>query len=517
VHGRIDFELECSPVFEYGRKSYSVVISEDRKCALFSTDSQQILLQSNIPCLEKGESGGVIGQFVLAETDPEKSCVFVLKFFEQPCIDPNQMEFNQINHIVEKTNQLAVGTINFWQQFIKKSNYQGIFREMVNRSLLSLKMLMYKKTGAIISSPTTSLPKVIGGSRNYDYRYMWIRDATFAMNAFLQTGMIDEAAKIVHFFGSVLENHKQVADVTVPKLPIYNIYTIEGEKLSHPLEEIPEFNGFRNSKPVRVGNTASDSIEFDIYGELLDAIYLYDSHRPISYELWLKLKTIVEFVIINWNRPDTSIWETKGAEAHFVYSKVMSWCCIDRALRLAERRSFPANTKKLLKVRNEIYEDVMLNGYNETLNTFIQHYGSQSMDVSLVIMPLVGFLPISDPRIINTINAINRKPREGGLVSSSLVYRHQRTALGSHEGTSEGTYNMLTFWLIRVLSLMSEYDKSKLRQAQLMFEQISTYSNHVDLYSEVTSFSGYMLGNFIHANTHSSLIMAAVELAKHLK
>ncbi|KAG2391742.1 hypothetical protein C9374_013227 [Naegleria lovaniensis] len=565
VHGHIDFRVECTPVFNYGREKHTVQISQDRKCVVFTAEESghKLVLQCNRACFEKTtENGhGIVGSLELSELDVEKSCVFLLSYIEKDqqeeisttgegdsMVDTKGDKYCKIlPGLVNKTNQLAVETITFWQNYIKKSEYQGIFREQVNRSLLALKLLMYEKTGAIISSPSTSLPKVIGGERNYDYRYFWMRDATFAINAFLQTAMIDDAAKIIGFIERVInwENEQnmkrdntedvpsivaeeaQVSDIDIVttgnskvsamRAPIHNIYTIEGKPLDH-VEEISTFSGFRNSRPVRVGNMATQNIELDIYGELMDAILLYDAKRPISYDLWLKLRKMVEFVIVNWKNPDHSIWEKTSAHAHYVYSKVMAWCCLDRAIRLAERRSFPAPIQHWLLTRNEIYEDIMKKGYNEKLGSFVQSYGSNALDVSLLIMPLVNFLSISDPRMINTIATIDRKPKEGGLVSSSLVYRNKD--IHHQDKTTrftEGTYNMFSFWLLRVLTLMGDRDKKKLRQAQLMFEKISTFSNHVDLFSEITSFTGNMLGNFIHCNTHASLIVAAVELSKRIK
>ncbi|EFC43297.1 glycoside hydrolase [Naegleria gruberi] len=516
VHGKIEFQIVCKPIFKYGAEKPHVEICSNKKSVVFSCSDQAIILESNRPCFESiDEKGAVIGLIEMSEIDPEKSCVFCLRYLEQGDMKGNhdcqtlldEMCINEDLMLI--TNDLTIKTINYWQKYICNSNYQGIFREMVNRSLLALKLLMFNETGAIISSPTTSLPKSIGGNRNYDYRFCWIRDATFSVNAFLKTGMIEDAAKIVGFIEKTFDSEKSDSK------PLSNIYTIMGKKLSGSIQEISKFSGFKQSMPVRVGNMASNAIELDIYGELLDSIYNFDIVRPISYNFWIKLKDVVEFVIENWRNPDHSIWEKSNNKCHFVYSKVMSWCCLDRALRLADRRSFPAPNDRWLKIRNEIYEDVMKNGYNEKMNTFVQSYGSEVLDVSLLIMPIIDFLPISDPRMVNTINAINKKPKEGGLVTSSLVYRtsdHHK----SEKSATEGTYNMLTFWLLRVLAMMSDYDNNKLRQAQLMFEQISTFSNHVDLYSELTSFSGLMLGNFIHSNTHSSLIVAAVELAKRI-
>ncbi|KAL9647875.1 hypothetical protein ABK040_008148 [Willaertia magna] len=517
IHGRIEYEVVCCPVFSFGRdKTTKVLISEDKKLAVFESDNQAIILQCSKPVFERKLSDyGVQGTFSLVENEPEKSCVFVLRYIDKlkyqhyHCHQHSEsIEKFRVNHLVEKTNQLTVNTILYWQEWIKKSKFEGRFREMVNRSLLCLKLLTCR-TGAIISSPTTSLPKTIGGNRNYDYRFCWIRDASFAMQAYLQTGMIDEASSIINFLKARIEPY----DPKINNSPLSNVYSIDGNKLSK-VEELTHLTGYHNSKPVRIGNTASTNVEMDIYGELLFAIFQYDEYRPISYEFWCKLKHLVDYVIDNWKNEDKGFWESK-VKAHYVNSKVMSWCCIDKALRIAKKRSFPADVKLWHQVRDDIYEDVMSKGYDEEHQCFVQYYGAKSPDVTVLIMPVVGFLPVSDPRMIKTINFINRRPKLGGLVTGCLVYRHHhKTETQEHK---EATFNMLTFWLLRVLALMGATDKESLRKAQLMFEEISTYCNHSMIYSEQTSFSGSMLGNAVHLNTHSSLIHAASELARHLK
>jgi GH15 family glucan-1,4-alpha-glucosidase len=250
----------------------------------------------------------------------------------------------------------------------------------------------------------------------------------------------------------------------------------------------------------------------------MDAVYLYNKYgSPISFDLWTYLRKIVNWVCKNWHRADEGVWEVRGGKQHFLYSKVMCWVAVDRALRLADRRSFPSNRDVWLKTRDNIYEDIMKNGWNEEMQAFVQYYGSDTLDASALILPLVLFLSPTDPRMLKTIDAINMPPNKGGLVSSSLVYRYDVSKTDDgFEGSDEGTFNMCTFWLIEALTRAGRTDKKRLLESQLMFEQMMTYSNHLGLFSEEMSFGGVALGNFPQAFTHLALISAAFNLNRCL-
>jgi GH15 family glucan-1,4-alpha-glucosidase len=294
------------------------------------------------------------------------------------------------------------------------------------------------------------------------------------------------------------------------------MYGIDGR---HTLTEetLDHLEGYKGSRPVRIGNGAYNQLQLDIYGELMDSVYLYNKYgSPISSELWSDLRRLINWISDNWRREDEGIWETRGGRRHFVYSKLMSWVAVDRGLRLADKRSFPADRIRWLNIRDEIYEDIMARGWSHTRQAFVQYYGSESLDASNLMMPLVFFLAPSDPKMLKTLDAINQPPEKGGLVSNSLVYRYniKETADGLIGG--EGTFNICTFWLVEALTRAGRLDKARLVEARLIFERMLGYANHLGLYAEETGPSGEALGNFPQAFTHLALISAAYNLDRTL-
>lgn len=538
VHGVLPFTMECFPAFNYALDSHSVKVNESGTRAIFKSSGNLTLeLQCSLPCLKISDNG-VVGDFYLNSNESDqKVCIFVLKqVYDATLVENIEDESN----VVFNADNALIDTISYWQNWVSKISYQGRWRERVCRSALAMKLMTFEPTGAIVSSPSTSLPKVIGGQRNYDYRFTWIRDSCFAIDAFLKLGCFNEATQLMNFIknscitrpsspnsrnsvpalsrrSSESVDYEDKNQYTAQSLaaPLSVMYNIDGttKSVEERAEKLDHLSGYKNSRPVRVGNAASTHLEFDIYGELLDVVYRFDQQAaPISYELWKHLRVTVDWVCEHWSKPDASIWEIRGIYQHYVHSKVMCWVAIDRALKLSVHRSFPCDREQWLKVRDEIFEDVMKNGWNEEIGSFVQCYGSKTLDVSLLILPVVDFLSPHDPKIISTINAINKSPKQGGLVSSNLVYRYDTSSVGSHEGTREGTFNMCSMWLINALTLAGKTDSAMLHQAQVLFEQMLTYSNKVGLYSEQTSFSGESLGNFPHCNTHASLINTAISL-----
>jgi GH15 family glucan-1,4-alpha-glucosidase len=294
------------------------------------------------------------------------------------------------------------------------------------------------------------------------------------------------------------------------------MYGIDGR---HKLtEEILEhLEGYRGSRPVRIGNRAYNQLQLDIYGELMDSVYLYNKYgAPISYDFWTYLRRLTNWVTDNWHLPDEGIWEVRGGQRHFVYSKVMCWVAIDRALRLADRRSFPADRARWELVRDKIYEDIIRHGWSPERQAFVQAYGSDSLDAANLIMPLVFFMSPSDPRMLKTLDAVNCSPDEGGLVSNSLVHRYNIKVSPNGLTGTEGTFNICTFWLVEALTRAGRFDRPRLDQARLMFEKMLSYANHLGLYAEETGRSGEGLGNFPQAFTHLVLISAAFNLNRAL-
>ncbi|MBO0862706.1 MAG: glycoside hydrolase family 15 protein, partial [Chloracidobacterium sp.] len=400
-------------------------------------------------------------------------------------------------------------TVAYWLSWISKCTYTGRWREMVHRSALALKLLTYGPTGAIVAAPTCSLPEAIGGSRNWDYRYTWIRDAAFTLYGLLRIGLTEEAASFMDWIDARCHELNPNGSLQV-------MYGIDGR---HMLDEeiLDHLEGYKGSRPVRIGNAAYNQLQLDIYGELMDSVYLYNKYgSPISSELWSDLRRLINWISDNWDLEDEGVWETRAGRRHFVYSKLMSWVAVDRGLRLADKRSFPADREKWYMVRDQIYEDIMAKGWSPTRQAFVQYYGSDSLDASNLIMPLVFFLAPSDPRMLKTIDAIIQSPEKGGLFSNSLVYRYDEKEMRDGLEGVEGTFNICTFWLVEALTRAGRLDKKRLIDARLIFERMLGYANHLGLYGEETGPSGEVLGNFPQAFTHLSLISAAYNLDRTL-
>ena len=408
-----------------------------------------------------------------------------------------------------EADALFKATVEYWRRWLSTCSYKGRWRETVERSALVLKLLTYEPTGAIVAAPTCSLPEELGGERNWDYRYTWIRDAAFTLYGLLRIGFSEAACRFIDWI-------EARAHEPNPDGSLQIMYGIDGR---HELTEetLDHLEGYKGSGPVRVGNGAYGQLQLDIYGELMDAVYLYNKYgAPISYELWTHLRQLTNWVCDNWQRTDEGIWEVRGGQQHFVYSKVMCWVAVDRALRLADKRSFPADRERWLRVRDQIYEEIMERGWSPTRQAFVQAYGSEVLDASNLIMPLVFFQSPTDPRMISTLDVINRSPENGGLVSNNLVYRYDVSRTVDGLSGAEGTFNMCTFWLVEAMTRAGQFDRSRLDDARLMFEQMLSYGNHLGLYAEETGPSGEALGNFPQAFTHLALISAAFNLDRAL-
>jgi GH15 family glucan-1,4-alpha-glucosidase len=444
--------------------------------------------------------GGVSAEFVLSEG---KSQIFILRDDcnegGAPC-PPSE----------EDAEELLRGTVKFWQDWLSACTYHGRWRDQVYRSVLALKLLTFEPTGAIVAAPTTSLPEVIGGARNWDYRYTWVRDAAFTVYAFLRLGFKAEAAAFMGWLEGRASKHAH------PKTPGPVVFTIEGDN-QLPEQTLDHWEGYRGSAPVRIGNDAVSQFQGDIYGELMDAFYLSNKYvSPTSYDVWVKIRTRLEWICENWTLPDAGIWEMRNRQEHFVYSKVMNWVALDRGIRLADKRAFPADRAKWMRERDRIYEEIMTQGWNEKRCAFTQFYGSDDLDASLLIMPLVFFMAPTDPRMLSTISAILKNPRDGGLLSDSLVYRYPPQPRIDGLPGEEGTFNMCSFWLVEALTRAGQAFPEKLDQARLLFERVLGYANHLGLYAEQTGPQGEALGNFPQAFTHLALISAAFNLDRML-
>ena len=497
VRGAVRISLICRPAFDYGRKGHDTLPAANG--VIFKSGSLTIALSGAVPLKQNGQ-GGVAAEFTLEEG---KSQVFILRAqgTEGSVPDPPSER---------EAEELFQNTVKFWHNWLSGCTYHGRWREQVQRSALALKLLTFDPTGAIIAAPTTGLPEVIGGTRNWDYRYTWLRDAAFTVYAFLRIGFRDEAVAFMNWIENYPSKHID------PKAPTPVLFTIQGDS---PVAEqtLEHWEGYRGSGPVRIGNAAVSQFQLDVYGELMDSLYLYNKYvSPISYDMWVKIRARMDWLCENGQRPDAGIWEMRNRQEHFVYSKVMNWVALDRGVRLADKRALPADRAKWIHERDRIYEEVMTRGWNEKQRAFTQFYGSEDLDASLLIMPLVFFMAPNDPRMLSTIAAILENPRRGGLVSDSLVYRYPPQPRIDGLPGEEGTFNMCSFWLVEALTRAGQRIPEKLDQARLLFERMLGYANHLGLYSEQTGPQGEALGNFPQAFTHLALISAAFNLDRIL-
>lgn len=488
VRGEINFRMICDPRFDYGRATHKVHAKKTE--AVFVSqgkDRTSLRLRSEVPL--RIANGTAICEFRLRAG---QSAAFIL---EDASLGQNSPAISP--HFVPESFK---ETMNFWQRWIHKSTYRGRWREMVNRSALTLKLLTSAQYGSIVAAPTFGLPEDIGGVRNWDYRYTWIRDASFTVYALMRLGYGEEAAAFMKWI------EHRCAELK-PGNPLQLMYRIDGR---HDLTEteLSHFEGYRRSHPVRIGNGACGQLQLDIYGELMDSVYIHNKFGElISYEFWVHLSELIDWVCANWQRPDHGIWEVRGGLFEFLYSKVMTWVAIDRGMRLAQKRSFPAPLEKWSRIRDEIYQEIYRNYWDPKLKTFVQYRGAKTVDASSLLMPLVKFIGPSDPRWCSTLAVINQR-----LVSDSLVYRYN-VLEGANSGFKggEGTFTVCSFWNVECLARGGD-----LKKARFFFEKTLGYANHVGLFSEELGPSGEHLGNFPQAFTHLGLISAAYYLDAHL-
>ncbi len=505
VRGRVPFRLECRPAFDYARAKHQTHLSAQG--AHF--DGPDLSLGLAAPFQLHLDGDGVVGDFTL---DEGEKAVFVLRRLrpeDRQGFCPGASE----------AEEMFRDTIAYWRRWVAKCTYTGRWREVVQRSAITLKLLSFEPTGAIVAAATCSLPETIGGQRNWDYRYTWIRDAAFTLYGLLRIGFTEEAIG----FRNWLKDRWQDAD-TLDALqggdrrrsPLQLMYGIDGRT---ELTEVTldHLEGYRGSRPVRIGNGAHRQLQLDIYGELMDAVYLHNKYvEPISFDEWTHLRRLIDWLCDNWRNQDEGIWEVRGGRREFVYSRVMSWVAVDRSLRLADKRSFPADRARWLSVRDEIYEQVMTRGWDKDRQAFVQAYGSKALDASSLLMPLVFFMAPSDPRMLSTLDAIRRSLDSGGLAADGLVYRYDPAEAPDGLPGREGTFNMCSFWLVEALTRAGRTDRARLDDARLLFEQMLGYANHLGLYAEQTGNSGEALGNFPQAFTHLALISAAFNLDRAL-
>ncbi|GAB2767816.1 glycoside hydrolase family 15 protein [Nocardioides salsibiostraticola] len=402
-------------------------------------------------------------------------------------------------------------TVTFWQTWLAHSTYAGRWRETVNRSAITLKLLTHEPSGAIIAAPTTSLPESIGGERNWDYRFVWVRDAAFSLYALLRLGFTDEAGAFMGWLSErISEREREASTASKDDLgPLRVLYDIDGNVPEEEIE-LDHLRGYRDSQPVRVGNAAVHQLQLDIYGELIDSVYLFNKYGPgISHDAWADLTALLEWLLDNWDRADAGMWEIRDEPRKHTTSRLMCWVAVERMMRTARQRGLPGDLSRWSEVRDQITERILADCWNPDLGesgAFVQHEGATTLDAGVLLMPLVKFVAPNDPRFVSTLGAI-----EDGLVSDSLVFRYNAEESSDGLDGGEGTFSLCSFWYVEALTRVG-----RLKDARLALEKMFTYANHLGLYSEQVGLSGEQLGNFPQAFTHLSLISAAMNLDRAL-
>jgi GH15 family glucan-1,4-alpha-glucosidase len=484
IRGAVRYRLQCRPRFDYAKKEHSLVRISDREIVfkLDGPDGLSLRLRGTVP---------------ITVGDGDAGAEFTLKAGERAdfLLESEANQEVSADYFTEYVTECLRRTINYWKDWMGRCTYKGRWLEMVNRSALLLKLLSSSEFGSIIAAPTFGLPESIGGQRNWDYRYTWIRDASFTVYSLIRLGYTKEAGSFMSWVEQLFRKIKEDDRLGI-------MYSIDGKRQLMEYQ-LDNFEGYKGSSPVRVGNDAYRQLQLDIYGELMDSVYLYNKYgEPISYDFWKDIEKQMEWLADNWDQPDDGIWEVRGGRQKFLYSRLSCWVALDRATKLATMRSFPRN-EKLKEVRDKIYNSIYRDFWDEKKQAFMQYPGSETVDASSLLMPLLRFISPKDPRWLSSLKRIEEE-----LVTDSLVYRY-RPEVAAPDGlvSREGTFSMCSFWYVECLSRSGQLEK-----ARYYFEKMLGYANHLGLYSEQLGFEGEHLGNFPQAFTHLALISAAYNL-----
>jgi GH15 family glucan-1,4-alpha-glucosidase len=485
IRGRMTIEVDCRPAFDYARRDHTVEFVRDG--VIFRGADIALNLASEVP-LEEGRARNAFARFDLEEGE---SARFVLRQLEEGEEPREALKSNECQEMLQRT-------LDYWRRWLSKSSYRGRWRDMVNRSALTLKLMIYGPTGALVSAPTMGLPQIIGGSHNWDYRYTWMRDAAFTMFVLIRIGFRDEA---LEFMGWLKDRYRGSDGRLQP------LYGIDGRKEIGE-EELSHLSGHRGSRPVRLGNDAYKQLRFDFYGAVLDAAYLHNRYgAPLDYDVWQDLQSTLDWLSEHWHEPDEGMWGTQGSRKHFVSSRVLIWVALERAVRIALQRGLPAGAGRWVQQRDAIYEEVMDKGWNQKKGSFVQYYGADALDASLLLMPVVQFVGPTDPRWLATLDRIQKE-----LTYDVLVDRYEAAGAASDDlSDGKGSFSAGSFWLVECLTRAGRLD-----EARLALEKMFSYANHLGLYAEEIGPSGEALGNFPYAFAHLALITAAIRLDRAL-
>jgi len=474
LHGRVAMRMELIIRFDYGSIVPWVRRPDDTLLATAGPDT--LALHTDVAV--RGENMKTVAQFHVSEGERTS---FTLNY--RPSHEATQQAVD--------SEQALMATEKQWREWSSRCTYHGRWRDVVERSLITLKALTYAPTGGIVAAPTASLPEQQGGTRNWDYRYCWLRDAAFTLNALLLTGYHQEAVDWREWLLRAAAGSPE---------DLQTLYSVTGERRleEYELDWLPGYGG---ASPVRVGNAASKQFQLDVYGEVMDTLHLARvaglEPEPHAWQIQLAL---MKFLESNWQQPDDGIWEMRGPRRHFTHSKMMAWVAFDRMIKDVEAFGLAGPIERWRQVRDAIHAQVCTEGYDAQRNTFVQSYGSRDLDASLLLMPQVGFLPPEDPRVCGTVDAI-----EHNLMADGLVLRYSTIAGTDALPPGEGTFLPCSFWLADCLVLCG-----RRAQGEVLFERLLSLSNDLGLLSEEYDTHGHqMLGNFPQALTHMALINTA--------
>ena len=428
VRGQMQFVLKCAPRFDYGRRSHELHLSE--RGALFHTPELTLALHTTMELQRRGDD--VTARFTLHAGETAGAMLESAPDGPPQAVDP------------EAIRDLFLRTVAFWRAWLNRSTYHGRWRESVMRSAMTLKLMTYAPTGAMVAAVTAGLPEDIGGERNWDYRYTWIRDASFSVYALLGLGYREEANAFLRW---VADRVDMEAATDGCSGPLKIMYRIDGSTDLHE-ETLDHFEGYQGSRPVRIGNGAADQLQLDIYGEMMDSLYLADTQGICpGYEGWQHVQHVLDWLCEHWDQPEEGIWETRGGRQNFTYGRLMSWVALERAIRIARNHGLPADLARLIAERDRVYQQIMEKGWHAERGAFVQHYATDVLDASLLLMPAVGFVSPQDPRWLSTLRAMDHE-----LVSDSLVYRYDPSASPDGLRGHEGTFSICTYWYVDALA-----------------------------------------------------------------
>ncbi len=490
VRGRMRFLIDVEPRFDYGREPHEVHLTENggvfRGRHTVMTvhgvrEPEDDLVRTGV----RSEAGDVHGEAVL--TSGQVRGLVLETGTEGP---PRMIR-------VAEVERMFAETARFWRSWLARSTYTGRWRETLLRSAITLKLMTFAPSGGLVAAPTAGLPEQVGGERNWDYRYSWVRDSSFSVYSLMRLGFTDEAAAFASWLEQRVRERKGGGGG-----PLDIMYRVDGgTDLTETL--LDHWEGYRGSRPVRIGNGAASQLQLDVYGEALDSVYFADQHGiRTGHDGWTALCEVLDWLAEHWDSPEEGIWETRGGRKDFTYGRVMSWVAFDRGIRLARAHGRPGRVDRWRGERDAVYSQVMTRGWNADRQAFVQEYSDTVLDASLLRMPTVGLVAPTDPRWLATLRAMDAE-----LVADSLVYRYNPEASPDGLRGSEGTFSLCTFQYVDALAR-----SGRLEEAQLVFEKMLTYANHLGLYAEEIAPTGEQVGNFPQAFTHLALVDAAITL-----